>query len=146
MSDLIKKVLIVAAQFYPHLADHLVEGAIVALEAANYTYDRINVVGVLEIPTAIRLALDHADYDGYVALGVVIRGETTHYEIVSEQSVAGLMRLGINHAVVIGNGIQTVENEEQAYVRCHKNERNKGGHAARACMNLINIRQKMIGK
>ncbi|MGC6476592.1 MAG: 6,7-dimethyl-8-ribityllumazine synthase [Parvibaculales bacterium] len=140
-----KKVLIVEAPFYKELTEALVDGAIDALEQAGVRYDRIDVPGVLEIPTAIHYAQAHQAYDGYIALGVVIRGETTHYDTVCAESARGLMDLGVQKGLAIGNGIQTVENEAQAWARCRKSEKNKGGGAAHACLRLIDVREQMVG-
>ncbi len=142
------KVLIVEARFYAHIADQMLDGATAALEKAGVHFDRVNVPGALEIPAAI---LFHAKagegagkhYDGYVALGCVIRGETYHFEIVSDQSAAGLMRLGLDHGLCIGNGVLTVENEAQALARADRNQLDKGGDAARACLALMNIRARL---
>ena len=135
-----KKVLIVEARFYEDMADALAEGAIAALDAAGITHERVAVPGVLEVPVAIKYAAATNNYDGYVALGVVIRGETTHYEIVCNESARGLMELGIKDKLAIGNGIQTVENGDQAWARCKMSEKDKGGGAAKAAIALIGLR------
>ncbi|MGB1406735.1 MAG: 6,7-dimethyl-8-ribityllumazine synthase, partial [Parvibaculales bacterium] len=129
-----KKVLIVEARFYEDMADALAEGAIAALDAAGITHERVAVPGVLEVPVAIKYASETGQYDGYVALGVVIRGETTHYEIVCNESARGLMELGIKDKLAIGNGIQTVENGDQAWARCKMSKKDKGGGAAKAAI------------
>ncbi|EJW20356.1 hypothetical protein IMCC14465_18850 [alpha proteobacterium IMCC14465] len=138
-----KKILIVEARFYEPLTDALVEGAVAEIEAAGYAYERIAVPGVLEIPATIGFAEDTGQYDAYVALGVVIRGETTHYDTVCAESARGLMDIGIQHRLAIGNGIQTVENEAQAWARCDKNNKNKGGGAAVAALRLMSIRDDL---
>ena len=135
-----KKVLIVEARFYEDMADALAEGAIAALDAAGITHERVAVPGVLEVPVAIKYAAVTNNYDGYVALGVVIRGETTHYEIVCNGSARGLMELGIKDKLAIGNGIQTVESGDQAWARCKMSEKDKGGGAAKAAIALIGLR------
>lgn len=135
------KILIVEARFYDELADALAEGAVAALQAAGYAYERVAVPGVLEVPVAIKYAAETGDYDGYVALGVVIRGETTHYDIVCNESARGLMELGIKDGLAIGNGIQTVENEAQAWARCRMSEKDKGGGAAKAALALLDLRR-----
>jgi len=135
-----KKILIVEARFYDDMADALAEGAIAALEQAGCTYERVSVPGVLEVPVAIKYAAETGAYDGYVALGVVIRGETSHYDIVCGESARGLMELGIKDKLAIGNGIQTVEDEAQAWARCRMSEKNKGGGAALAALSLLNLR------
>ncbi len=135
------KVLIVEARFYEDMADALAEGAAAVLEAAGVTYERIAVPGVLEVPVAIHYAAQSGEYDGYVALGVVIRGETTHYDIVCNESARALMELGIRDGLAIGNGVQTVENEAQAWARCKISEKDKGGGAAKAALALMGLRQ-----
>ncbi|MGC6511595.1 MAG: 6,7-dimethyl-8-ribityllumazine synthase [Parvibaculales bacterium] len=141
-----KTILIVEAPFYKDLTDALVDGAIEAIEAAGYAYERVDVPGVLEIPTAIGYAAESGrEYLGYVALGVVIRGETTHYDTVCAESARGIMDLGVQRGLAVGNGIQTVENHDQAWARCNKSDKNKGGGAAKACLRLIEIRKQMSG-
>jgi len=135
-----KKVLIVEARFYEVMADALAEGAAAVLDAAGVAYERVSVPGVLEVPVAIKYAADSNAYDGYVALGVVIRGETTHYEIVCNESARALMELGIKDQLSIGNGIQTVENSDQAWARCKMSEKDKGGGAAKATLALMGLR------
>jgi 6,7-dimethyl-8-ribityllumazine synthase len=135
-----KKVLIVEARFYEDMADALAEGAAAVLDAAGVAYERVSVPGVLEVPVAIKYAADSNSYDGYVALGVVIRGETTHYEIVCNESARALMELGIKDQLSIGNGIQTVENSDQAWARCKMSEKDKGGGAAKATLALMGLR------
>ncbi len=141
-----KKILIIEARFYAELADALAQGAVAELESAEYAYERVAVPGVLEVPVAINYAAASGDYAAYIALGVVIRGETTHYEIVCNESARGLMDLGIKNGLAIGNGIQTVENEAQAWARCRINEKNKGGGAAVAALRLLELRQHWMSK
>ncbi|HVZ70466.1 MAG TPA: 6,7-dimethyl-8-ribityllumazine synthase [Rhizomicrobium sp.] len=141
-------ILIVEARFYSHIADMQLEGAKKALENFGAQYDVITVPGALEIPPTIAFAAKAAEgagksYDGYVALGCVIRGETYHFEIVANESARGLMELGLHHGLCIGNGILTVENEEQALVRAASDGSDKGGDAARACIALIETRNKL---
>jgi 6,7-dimethyl-8-ribityllumazine synthase len=141
-------VLIVEARFYSHISDALLAGAMAVLKEAGAKIDRISVPGALEIPTAIALAEEAAagggrKYDGYVALGCVIRGETFHFEIVAGESARALAELGISRGLCIGNGILTVEDEAQALVRAAQNQLDKGGGAARACLSLIEIRSQM---
>jgi 6,7-dimethyl-8-ribityllumazine synthase len=133
--------LIIEARFYDHLNDMLIAGARAALEAAGHEADVITVPGALEIPGAIALADQSGTYDGYVAIGVVIRGETYHFEIVAGESARGVMALTID-GVAIGNGILTVENEAQALVRADPSQKNKGGEAAAAAMALLSLRRK----
>ena len=136
------KVLIVEARFYDDMADALAEGAAAVLDAAGVAYERVAVPGVLEVPVAIKYAAETGAYDGYVALGVVIRGETTHYDIVCNESARGLMELGIKDGLAIGNGVQTVENAEQAWARCKMSEKDKGGGAAKAALALMDLRKQ----
>jgi 6,7-dimethyl-8-ribityllumazine synthase len=134
-------ILIVEARFYPHLNDMLLEGARKAIEAAGHKHETITVPGALELPAAIALAAKSGRFCAFVALGVVIRGETYHFEIVSEESARALMDLTLD-GFAIGNGILTVENEEQAIVRADPNQLDKGGHAARAALSLFELREK----
>ncbi|HKD22480.1 MAG TPA: 6,7-dimethyl-8-ribityllumazine synthase [Rhizomicrobium sp.] len=141
-------ILIVEARFYEHISDALLAGAAAALEKAGATFDRIAVPGALEIPAAILFAAKASEgagksYDGFVALGCVIRGETYHFEIVSSESARGLTDLGLQHGLCIGNGILTVENEKQALVRAARDELDKGGDAARACLALIALKARL---
>ncbi|WP_309627382.1 6,7-dimethyl-8-ribityllumazine synthase [Brevundimonas sp.] len=142
------RVLVVEARFYDELADALLEGAKDALRSQGVQFDVITVPGALEIPPAIALAEEAGRYptapryDGYVALGCVIRGETYHFEIVSDQSASGIMLLGIR-GTIIGNGILTVEDEDQAWARARLSEGDKGGGAARACLDLIALKKRL---
>ncbi|QPC99933.1 6,7-dimethyl-8-ribityllumazine synthase [Qipengyuania soli] len=133
--------LIVEARFYDHLNDMLVDGARTALEAAGHEVEVLTVPGALEIPGAIALATESERYDGYVAVGVVIRGETYHFEIVAGESARGIMALTMD-GVAIGNGILTVENEEQAIVRADRHQKDKGGEAAKAALALFALQQR----
>jgi 6,7-dimethyl-8-ribityllumazine synthase len=140
--------LIVEARFYDDLADALLNGAKMALDEAGATYDVVTVPGALEIPAAISFALDGAeeggtDYAGFVALGCVIRGETYHFDIVANESARALMDLSVEEGIAIGNGILTVENEEQAWVRAKREDGDKGGFAARAALTMIALREKL---
>ncbi len=128
--------LIVEARFYDAIADALLDGAESALSDAGATFDRITVPGALEIPAAVARASEAGGYDGYVALGCVIRGETYHFEIVAGESARGLMALALD-GLAIGNGILTVENEAQAWARARKAEKDKGGEAAKAALAMI---------
>ena len=130
--------LIVEARFYDHLNDMLVDGARKALTAAGHDVDVLTVPGALEIPGAIVLADESDLYDGYVAIGVVIRGETYHFEIVAGESARGIMALTMD-GMAIGNGILTVENEEQALVRADPAQKDKGGEAAKAALALYEL-------
>lgn len=133
--------LIVEARFYDHLNDMLVAGAKAAIEAAGHTAEVVTVPGALEIPGAIALADQASLYDGYVAIGVVIRGETYHFEIVAGESARGVMALTMD-GLAIGNGILTVENEAQALVRADPAQKDKGGEAAKAALALLALREK----
>ncbi|HMS21036.1 6,7-dimethyl-8-ribityllumazine synthase [uncultured Sphingorhabdus sp.] len=135
------KFLIVEARFYDHLNDMLVAGASAALKAAGHEVEVITVPGALEIPGAIALADQSDMYDGFVAIGVVIRGETYHFEIVAGESARGIMALTMD-GVAIGNGILTVENEEQAIVRADPKQKDKGGEAAKAAIALLELRNR----
>ncbi|HEY5347295.1 MAG TPA: 6,7-dimethyl-8-ribityllumazine synthase [Rhizomicrobium sp.] len=138
-------ILIVEARFYAHISDSLMDGATAALEKGGAVFDRVSVPGALEIPPAIAFAARASaskSYDGYVALGCVIRGETYHFEIVAGESARGLTDLALNHNLCIGNGILTVENEKQALTRADINHGDKGGDAARACLALVNLRNR----
>jgi 6,7-dimethyl-8-ribityllumazine synthase len=140
--------LIVEGRFYEGLSDELAKGAIASIKAAGASYERVAVPGALEIPAAIRLAMSArggAGFDGYVALGCVIRGETPHFEIVAHESARSLQQLSIEHALAIGNGILTVENEAQAWARAKVADGDKGGNAARAALALIALRRRAWG-
>ncbi|RNC93755.1 6,7-dimethyl-8-ribityllumazine synthase [Oceaniradius stylonematis] len=136
--------LIVEARFYDDMSDALLAGAISAIEDAGATYDIVTVPGALEVPAAIAFARDgRTRYDGYVALGMVIRGETYHFELVCNESARGLTDLAVNHKLAIGNGIMTVENEEQGWARADKTRKDKGGAAARAALAMIALRARL---
>jgi 6,7-dimethyl-8-ribityllumazine synthase len=142
------RILIVEARFYDRIADALLAGATEALRAALAGFDCISVPGALEIPTAIAMALDAArrrrrPYDGVVALGCVIRGETIHFEIVSQLSASGLMELSVARTIPIGNGIITVDTEAQAWTRARPEEDDKGGDAARAALAMIGLKRRL---
>ena len=139
--------LIVEARFHDDLADALLEGATHALEEAGATYEVVTVPGSLEIPAVISFALDGAAaggtvYDGFVALGTVVRGETYHFDIVANESSRALMDLSVQEAIAVGNGILTTENDEQAWTRARRSEGDKGGFAARAALTMIALRQR----
>jgi 6,7-dimethyl-8-ribityllumazine synthase len=145
------RILIVEARFYDHLADELLKGATAALDAFGAEYEVVTVPGALEIPGAIALAEEGghrpasaAPWDGYVALGAVIRGETYHFEIVSNESARGLMDLTVTRRLCIGNGILTVEDEAQALARARASEGDKGGGAARAALTMIALKQQLL--
>jgi len=133
--------LIVEARFYAHLNDLLLQGTRAALEEAGHSHETITVPGALEIPAAVALAAETGRYDGFVALGVVIRGETYHFEVVSNESARGLMALTLD-GLPIGNGILTVENEAQALTRARPDEKNKGGEAAKAAIAMLELKTR----
>lgn len=135
------KFLIVEARFYDHLNDMLIAGAKAALKAKGHEVEVITVPGALEIPGTISMAAEAQIYDGFVAIGVVIRGETYHFEIVAGESARGIMALTMD-GIAIGNGILTVENEAQAIVRADPKQKDKGGEAAIAAMALLTLQSK----
>ncbi|MEI9927863.1 MAG: 6,7-dimethyl-8-ribityllumazine synthase [Sphingomonas sp.] len=135
-------VLIVEARFYAHLNDLLLAGARAAITAAGHSHETITVPGALEIPGAVAMAAETGRYDAFVALGVVIRGETYHFEVVSNESARGLMALTMD-AIPIGNGILTVENEAQALYRADPVQADKGGGAARAALAMLGLKDRL---
>lgn len=135
------KVLIVEARFYDHLNDLLLEGARAAIEAAGHAHETVTVPGALEVPGAIAIADAAEQYDAFVALGVIIRGETYHFEIVANESARGIMNLSLE-GVPVGNGILTVENEAQALTRAKRSEKDKGGEAAKAALAMLDLRER----
>lgn len=142
----IPHILIVEARFYENMSDALLDGAKSALDAAGATYEIATVMGALEIPAAITFALIGEEeggtkYDGFVALGMVIRGETYHFDIVANETARALMDLSIDAAIPLGNGIMTVENEAQAWARAKKSELDKGGFAAKAALKMIELKR-----
>jgi 6,7-dimethyl-8-ribityllumazine synthase len=142
------RILVVEARFYDDIADALLAGATRVLEAAQVSFDRISVPGSLEIPGAIAIALDAAErrgqpYDGVVALGCVIRGDTIHFEIVSIESARALIDLSVARALPLGNGIVTVNTEAQAWARARPEEGDKGGDAARAALAMVRLKRTL---
>ena len=142
------RLLVVEARFYADIADALLKGATQALDEARCQWDRVTVPGALEIPAAIVMALDaaiayNASYDGAVALGCVIRGETSHYDIVAGESARALMEIAVARGLPIGNGILTVENEAQAFARASPEEMDKGGAAARTALAMIALKRRL---
>jgi 6,7-dimethyl-8-ribityllumazine synthase len=135
------RILIVEARFYEHLNDLLLEGARAAIEAAGFAHETVTVPGALEVPAAIAMAAESGRYDAFVALGVVIRGETYHFEIVAGESARGIMALTLD-ALAIGNGILTVENEAQALARARPTEKDKGGEAAKAALAMLALKER----
>jgi len=142
------RALIVEARFYDDLQDALLDGAIAELKAAGLTHDVITVPGALEIPAAVAIAVDAAaangkPYDAVIALGCVIRGDTIHFEIVSQESSRALMDLAVSRKLPLGNGILTVNNEAQAWARARASELDKGGDAARAALAMLRIKRRL---
>ncbi|MFV0625238.1 6,7-dimethyl-8-ribityllumazine synthase [Sphingomonas sp. ac-8] len=135
------RILIVEARFYDHLNDLLLDGARTALQEAGQDYEIVTVPGALEIPGAVAMAAETGQFDAYVGLGVVIRGETYHFEIVANESARGLMALAMD-GLPIGNGILTVEDEAQALARADRNDKDKGGEAAKAALAMLALRQR----
>jgi 6,7-dimethyl-8-ribityllumazine synthase len=146
------RILIVEARFYGEIADEMLAGAREALEAFDAEFDVISVPGAFELPAAVALAYEAAHrptgvrYDGYVALGCVIRGETTHYDYVCGESARGLMDLSIGKNLPIGYGVLTVEDSDQAWARARRAEGDKGGAAARACLDMITLKRRLFGQ
>lgn len=146
------RVLVIEARFYNELADALLKGALDVITAHDAEYDVISVPGALEIPAAIAFAEEGGHrpagvrYDAYVALGTVIRGETYHFEIVSNESARGIMDLAIGKRIAIGNGILTVEDEEQAWARARVSQGDKGGGAARAALEMVGLKRRLLGQ
>lgn len=135
--------LIVTGAFYADLANELRRGARAALDAAGASYDEAEVPGALEIPQAVAYGIAAGKYDGFIALGAVIRGETAHYDIVAGESARALMDLAVRHNVPVGNGILTTETMQQAQIRAAADGKNKGGDAARAVLKLLEIKAGM---
>ena len=146
------RILIVEARFYDDLADEMLKAAADVITAHGAEYDVVSVPGALEIPGAIAIAEEGRQgpagkrYDGYVALGTVIRGETYHFEIVSNESARGIMDLTVGKRLAIGNGILTVEDEDQAWARAKASEGDKGGGAARAALDMIELKRQLLGQ
>lgn len=139
------RVLIIEARFYPHLNDMLLAGARAAIDAAGHVHETVTVPGALELPGTVALAAESGRFDAYVALGVVIRGETYHFEIVAGESARGLMALSLD-GLAVGNGILTVESEAQAIVRADPRQGDKGGHAAKAALAMLGLRGHFGGE
>lgn len=142
------RALIVEARFYDDIQDALLEGAVAELKVAEVSHDVITVPGALEIPAAIAMAIEAGEkggkpYDAAIALGCVIKGETIHFEIVSMESARGLMDLAVTKKFPLGNGILTVNNEDQAWARARASELNKGGDAARAALAMLRIKRRL---
>ena len=138
------KILVIEARYYESISEDLLQGALAKLQAAGAEVVKVNVPGALEIPHVISYAEKAGSgYDGYVALGCVIRGETTHYDYVCQESARALMDLAVDQQLAIGNGIITVENEAQAIARSKPDQKDKGGFAASACLRMIQLRAEL---
>lgn len=140
------KILIIHSDYYQKFSDGLIAGAMAELERAHAIVEKVEVPGVLEIPAALALAVAHEDYDGFVLIGCVIRGETTHYEIVAIESARAIMDLVVRNGLAVGNAIQTVENADQAWARANPEDKNKGGAAAAAALAMVALRRKLTAK
>ncbi|MGB8275971.1 MAG: 6,7-dimethyl-8-ribityllumazine synthase [Alphaproteobacteria bacterium] len=145
------QIMIVEARFYEDISDELARGTAAALEEAGAGYERYAVPGVFEIPAAIQMAIRSLDFttlrsrfDGYIALGCVIRGETSHFELVSEQSTRALQELVVKYTLALGFGVVTAETREQAWARASVSGRNKGAVAARACLSMLNLKRQLL--
>lgn len=134
--------LIVDGQFYTDISAELLRGADAELKKQGFSYDHMPVPGAFEIPGAIRMAMESGKYNGYIALGCVLRGETTHYDYVCSESARGLMDLVTQHAIALGYGILTCETEEQAWERAGVDKGNKGGAVAQACIRMVQLREQ----
>lgn len=139
------QVLIVEARYYAHISNELLRGAQAALELGGADYDKLEVPGCFEIPAAIALAAAENKYDGFLALGCVIRGETSHYDLICAECARGLQDLAMK-GVALGFGVLTVENERQAMARARKDKKDKGGEAARACLAMVALKQRFPDK
>lgn len=136
-------ILIVEARFYEHIADALYDGVEKVLKETDHSHERVSVPGALEIPAAVKIAHETGKYDAYIALGCVIRGETTHYETVCQESARGLTDLSVRYGLALGNGILTVENEAQAIERARFDRKDKGGDAAHAALSMLALKESL---
>lgn len=136
------RVLIIEARYYNHLNDMLLAGAQDVLKIAGVSHDVWTVPGALEIPAALKFAVNKGGYDAFVVLGVIIRGETTHYDVVQNESARGIYQLVLDHDLALGNAILTVENEAQAIARADMNDLNKGGFAAEAALAMLKLKRR----
>ncbi len=147
MNETKPHILIVESRYYDEIAEELLSGTVAALDAAGATYERIEVPGAFEIPAAVRFAVEASGgekgpFDGYVGLGCVIRGETTHYDYVCQESARGLQNLALQYGIAIGYGVLTTENRDQAWVRADRKQGDKGGYVANACLSMIALRRQ----
>jgi 6,7-dimethyl-8-ribityllumazine synthase len=141
-------IMIVESRYYEEIAEELIASVVTEIERAGATYERFEVPGAFEIPAAVKYAIRSMDFysagrrfDGYVALGCVIRGETTHYDYVCQESARALQDLAIQYSLALGYGILTVENRQQALARARREGQDRGGHAARACLRMIELKR-----
>ena len=141
-------IMIVESRYYEEIAQELITSVIKELDDAGATYERFEVPGAFEIPTAIKYAIRSMDFssvhdrfDGYIALGCVIKGQTSHYDYVCGESARGLQDLALQHSLALGYGILTVENRDQAMARAKRSEQDRGGHAARACLRMLELKR-----
>ncbi|MFP6690516.1 MAG: 6,7-dimethyl-8-ribityllumazine synthase 1 [Alphaproteobacteria bacterium MarineAlpha10_Bin2] len=137
-------ILIAEARFYDDIADELVEGAKAVLDAAGATFETVAVPGAYELPAAVRMAIESGRFDGYIALGCVIRGETSHYDYVCGESARGLMTLCTKHGIALGYGILTTETRDQAWARASRADKDKGAVAAHACLKMVALRRTFV--
>lgn len=147
MNETKPHILIVESRYYDEIAAELLAGTVAALDAAGATYERIEVPGAFEIPAAVRFAVEagggeKGPFDGYIGLGCVIRGETTHYDYVCQESARGLQDLALQYGIAIGYGVLTTENRDQAWVRADRKQGDKGGYVANACLSMIALRRQ----
>ena len=138
-----KKILIISANFYQDISEMLIVGAVQELKDSNFDYELINTLGALEIPAIISMAVKSNKFSGFIALGAVIRGETTHYDYVCSEVMRGINNLAINQHLAIGNSILTCENKQQAIARADIKQKNKGGFAAKVCLETIKIKENI---
>lgn len=136
------RVLIIEARYYNHINDMLLDGAQAELKQHDVASDVITVPGALEIPAALNFAITKGDYAAFVVLGCIIRGETTHYDVVQNESARGVYQLVLEHDLALGNAILTVENEAHAIARADKAQKNKGGEAARVALEMLTLKRK----
>ena len=141
-------IMIVESRYYEEVAEELITSVLSELEEFGASYERFEVPGAVEIPTAIKFAIKSAElgsikkgYDGFIALGCVIRGQTSHYDYVCGESARGLQDLALKYSLALGYGILTVENQEQALARARRAEQDRGGHAARACLRMLELKR-----
>jgi 6,7-dimethyl-8-ribityllumazine synthase len=137
------RILLVEARYYTHIADELLRGATAELDKAGASHERVTVPGAFEIPAAIQLAhLSRQGFDGYVALGCVVRGETSHYDLICTECARAIQDLAVRERLAIGFGVLTVENEAQALARARFDQKNKGGEAVRACLAMVDLKSR----